>query len=98
MTTDSKNCARPGCSKKLRANNTTGSCATGCLSPEAPPGKRATGATVRAARGEAPKRVPTQGVALDRFRVVCEALGMDPDEVLTEFAEGWLDALKERLK
>lgn len=98
MSDDKKRCSRAGCGKTLRANNTTGSCATGCRSEDAPPAKRAkaSGGAGQAQASKAQEAVSCAG-ALARFRVVAEALGKTPDDILEDFAQGWLDALRERL-
>lgn len=101
MTDTAKTCSRPGCGKKLYRSNTSGDCSSGCLSPEAPPSLRARATS--SSRPAAAKARPVaakksdDGTALERFRVVCSALGRDPDAELEEFAEGWLDALREKL-
>ena len=80
-----KFCSRSGCTKKLRPTNTTGMCATGCLSPDAMPSQRQVG-----------NRGPGRGEAssvMKRFRVVATALGKDPNAILDEAAQGWLDAV-----
>lgn len=80
-----KTCTRTNCGKKLRPTNETGMCATGCLSEEAPPAKRAN------AEGA------DQDV-LARFRRVAKALGKDPDEILDgamrTVAAKWLEAVE----
>lgn len=84
----SKTCTRSGCGKKLRPNNTTGECGSGCLSMEAPPAKRASQG------GEED--------VLVRFRKVAKALGKDPDEILEnsarKVAAQWLQTLEEAIK
>lgn len=99
---EAKNCSRPGCGKKLRSNNHTGECGSGCLSPDAPPTKRAKGAS--GASSPAPKRAAPKRKKLSEreeimasFRAVASGLGKDPDEEIEKFATGWLDALRERL-
>lgn len=91
---DVKTCSRPGCGKKLNANNTKGVCNSGCRSAEAPPSMRAPTATPSTRR---PVKRAAAGEALERFRAVAEALGMDPDAVLEEFAEAWLAELREKV-
>jgi hypothetical protein len=103
MTDTTKTCSRSGCSKTLRASNTTGRCASGCLSLEAPPSLRAKGAgaaelSARVTRAVDAQVRPPKGTALSRFKAVCDGLGKDPDEELEAFAQGWLDALRERLE
>lgn len=91
-------CSRTGCTKKLNANNRSGACATGCLSPEAPASVRAKGKEP-AAIGTPPQdgaMVASTG-ALARFRTVAEALGFEPDDILEEFAQEWLNGLKAKL-
>lgn len=77
-----KFCSRSGCTKKLRSNNTTGMCATGCESSESGGGKKA-------------KR---SSDVMRRFKLVARALGKNPDEVLEEAAQGWLNAVLEAVK
>lgn len=98
-------CSRTGCTKKLRRNNTTGMCATGCHSAEAPAGRRASlGATATVVSREPysmeiterPATAPSD--ALAKFRVVAEALGKKPDELLGEFAQAWLEELRAKLE
>lgn len=87
-------CSRSGCTKKLNANNTKGVCGSNCLSPEAPAGIRAID-RIRAA-ATTPPDAPERG-ALGRFRTVAVALGLEPDDILEEFAQEWLNALKAKL-
>lgn len=101
---DEKVCSRTGCGKKLRSDNSTGECGSNCLSPEAPPAKRAKGvegstATPSSSRKPAAKRVPRkQDDALERFRTVMTALGKDPEAMLAEFADEALGALRSALE
>ena len=90
----SATCTRPGCGKTLRSNNTKGVCGSGCLSPDAPASHRTTSA--KRASPKVSARVPDFG-ALDRFRTVAEALGKNPEAILSEFAEGWLQALRDQV-
>lgn len=96
MSTEAKTCSRPGCEKKLRRTNTTGMCATGCHSPEAPPSSRKVG-THTGPQRTAPKRAQAKGGALDRFRTVADGLGYSADKLLEEFASSWLAALREKV-
>lgn len=106
-----KTCSRPGCDKKLRSNNTSGKCSTGCRSPEAAPSQRAADVegTVKASQTAPVAKVsrgapaPTSGdevslTPLAKFRMVAEALGKDPAAILNEFAGAWLEALAEKLE
>jgi len=93
-------CSRIGCTKKLRTDNTKGVCSKNCLSMEAPPAARAEGvsatspvARVKIIKGEE----ITTGSAMKRFREVAEVVGLDADQVLEEFAQSWLDGLREKL-
>jgi hypothetical protein len=99
---DKKQCSRPGCGKPLRRDNLKGVCSSGCLSPEAPGALRAKDATPRAPAPSpraAPASAPRDGLsALEKFRVVCDALGRDADGELEEFASEWLKALAEKLE
>lgn len=93
-------CSRPGCDKKLRSSNTKGVCATGCRSSEAPPAARATGTRSESSpRSISPAKVTAEASsALERFRVVAEALGKDADAILSEFAQAWLDELAAKVE
>lgn len=92
--TDPTTCSRPGCEKKLRSSNTKGVCATGCRSPEAPPATRAKGTrSASSPRTTTAAQPRDESIALDRFRLVAEALGKSPDAILSEFAQAWLDEL-----
>jgi hypothetical protein len=98
MTDTTRTCSRAGCDKTLRRTNTTGRCATGCRSSEAPAAAQAIGVRGGAARKAvaAPKE-STEGVALERFRAVCAALSIDADQELEVFAQAWLDGLRQKL-
>lgn len=94
-------CSRTGCTKTLRSNNTTGLCATNCLSPDAAPSHRAKavdGAGGELGRTRAEKPAAETGNAMAKFRAVAEVVGLDPDQVLEEFAQSWLDGLRETLE
>jgi len=88
--TTEKTCGRPGCDKKLRRNNTTGMCGSGCRSSEAPKSHRV-------ASSPSTKPVRAAG-ALQKLRTVAEALGKDPDAILEEFASEWLAHLAATLE
>lgn len=92
--TNTKTCSRPGCDKTLRDRNTTGMCASGCRSPEAPPSIRASSS--RSAKAPSQAAAPERG-ALERFRVACDALGIDAEAELDAFAAAWLDGVKAKL-
>lgn len=98
MTATPKLCTRTGCAKKLRASNTKDVCATGCHSPEAPPSVRAKGTRPErsTAIDAAPAAVETG--AIERFRMVAEALGKDADAILAEFAQAWLSELAAKVE
>lgn len=100
MTT--KTCGRPGCGKKLNKNNKRGVCGTGCLSTSAPPSKQVKpggpqsnvlrqlhAKTESKPNGISPKKI------LENFRAVATALGKDPDVLLADAAQGWLDGVRE---
>lgn len=74
-----KFCKRPGCTKKLRSDNASGVCSSNCGSPEAAPRLQGGG-------GEAKS-------VMKRFKSVATALGKDPNKILEEAAQGWLDAV-----
>ncbi len=98
-----KHCARSGCGKRLYANNTKGVCANKgkCA------GKDELERFVPAATAEAPPKtrlVETRiaktaaSDALGRFRLLAEALGFDPEEVLGQFANEWLERARHALR
>jgi hypothetical protein len=98
---DAKTCSRPGCGKTLRANNSTGACATGCRSPDARPSQREGWGKPGWKDEDAPKApraVKPAGDALARFRIVAEALGKDADQLLEDFAAAWLAELRGRVE
>lgn len=82
-----RTCGRPGCNKKLRASNTNGVCASGCLSSDAPPSLRAGGSSTSSETGG-------RSDVMRRFKVVATALGKDPNAILEDAAATWLDAVK----
>lgn len=94
-------CSRTGCTKELRSNNKTGVCGSGCLSPEAPPAKRAAG--VSGASSPKPKAAPkprpsppspASDDVMTRFHTVTAALDMDGHAILREAAQAWLDQVR----
>lgn len=99
-TLEAKTCSRLGCSKKLRSDNTKGVCSvmktcganrsdaepTAAADEEAPDKM----AAPKARRTSSPK-APAAAKTLERFRLLAEALDFDPDELLAEFAAGWLE-------
>lgn len=102
MSDDKKQCSRAGCGKPLRRDNTKGVCSSGCLSAEAPGALRSKDAAPRAS-APAPRAAPAPAArdslsALEKFRVVCDALGRDADAELEAFASEWLKALAEKLE
>lgn len=91
----------PYCGKKLRVDNTRGACSV-CLSEgkPVPSSAAAPKATMRVPFGTARVEVAApkhRGDEVDRalvmakFRTVAEALGFDPDELLAEAAQAWLE-------
>jgi len=86
-----KTCSRSGCGKTLRDRNTTGMCSSGCLSPEAPASLRAP-SVAGSELDAAPKRRSASDT-IKRFRTVAFALGKDPDAILEEAAQAWLDVV-----
>lgn len=93
-----KKCSK--CGWKLRADNTKGICGTASAC------KRRVDSGWKPADDDAgddvldrtslPKTPPkTKSDALKRFRAVAEAMGHDPDELLAQYCEGWLLAVKE---
>lgn len=92
---DEKRCERYGCGKKLRKDNTKGVCSTGCLSSLAPATARAKTTNAHPA---APAPAPRgERSALERFRLVCDALGKDAEAELEHLASQWLRALAEKV-
>lgn len=93
-------CTRSGCNKKLRKDNSKGECSINCESPDAPPFARAKGVEGRGL-GNPPKKQIAQSSndeIIQRFRAVTEAVGRDADEMIAEFAQAWLDGLREKLQ
>lgn len=96
-------CTRSGCTKKLRKDNEKGVCSSNCGSPDAPPFARAKGVGAAAPKREAAKEVAAIATSsneetIQRFRSVTEAVGRDPDEMIAEFAQAWLNGLREKLQ
>lgn len=97
-------CTRYGCSRQLRSHNTTGVCSSNCESADAPAAARAAGVK-RAPTSTSAKTVelPPSSVAgkanasaiMKRFEKVTETLGLDPEVILAEAAQGWMDGLRE---
>lgn len=87
---DEKKC--PYCDKKLRIDNTRGACSA-CLAEgkPIPAGGTAPPKTVRRVEGESDEEETDAAAILAKFRTVAEALGFDPDEVLAEGAQAWLE-------
>lgn len=80
-----KRCTRAGCQKKLRADNGKGVCSS----------LKRCGQNSSTAQHSGPPKANATDDTLRRFRMLAEALGMDADQVLADFAAGWLDrALK----
>ena len=86
-------CSRTGCTKTLNKNNTTGMCGSGCESMDAPPAKRAGNLKAAAKRVEA-----VDDEVMVKFRKVAEMVGKDPDEMVREYAQAWLDGIRETLE
>lgn len=85
-------CTRSGCGKTLRDTNTTGMCASNCRSPDAPLSLRAPGVGAdELDTGTTKRRGPSD--TMRRFRVVATALHKDPDAILEEAAQAWLDVV-----
>jgi hypothetical protein len=72
-------CSRAGCTKKLNRNNTTGMCATNCEADGAPQKSTASASS--------------SASVMKRFRTVATALGKDPNAILEEAAQAWLDVV-----
>lgn len=77
------------CGKKLRSNNTRGVCSGGC---------KAVVSAIGAAPEESAEvyRSKRRKDLAGKFRAVTVALGYDPDELLEEYQQGWLDRIRER--
>lgn len=89
---DEKTC--PYCEKKLRRDNTRGACSD-CLNAGKPVPE---GAVDELAE---PKRKGGKAKASDTmksFRVVATALGKDPDAILEEAADAWLQLVRNAVK
>ncbi|MDP2270934.1 MAG: hypothetical protein Q8K32_09405 [Archangium sp.] len=91
-------CTRRGCTKNLRKDNAKGVCSSNCLSPEAPLAVRAHDVEESTAAAPAQKDEGEPGSAMKKFREVAEVVGLDADKVLEEFAQSWLDGLREKLE
>lgn len=80
---DRKTCAR--CGKTLRSDNKKGVCSQRCQAngagDESPP---------RSSKGSAATFAQTR----KRFRVVSDALGIDGEDLLRHFMEGWLQKVR----
>lgn len=90
-------CSRTGCTKTLRSDNSVGKCSSNCESPEAPPSHRAKGVSAASApkRESVPEKASSSSSeVIERFRAVAEAVGRDPDEMIAEFAQSWLDGIR----
>lgn len=78
----------PYCGKTLRSDNSTGICAK-CQANGKKPGDAADAALL----SEKPKAKAARSDVQKRFRTVAVALGKDPDAILDEAAQEWLDAV-----
>jgi hypothetical protein len=90
-------CSRNGCTKTLRIDNSSGACSSNCQSPDAPPSQRARVTNPREAAP--PKKHEVLEASPDevmvRFTQVATGLGKDPNAILAEAAQGWLDSVAE---
>lgn len=113
MPAEKRVCARPGCKKSLRSDNTKGVCSVrkACGGVDADLDEEVTRAAaadkpyeVEVVRRTAPPPMKRKSSAagasltLERFRLLTEALGLDADELLAQFAEGWLDKAREAVR
>lgn len=92
-----RTCERYGCGKPLRKDNAKGVCSSGCLSSLAPTAVRAKST---APRDVSPVVAPAprgERSALEKFRLVCDALGRDADTELEHLAAQWLRGLAEKV-
>lgn len=89
-------CSRPGCTKQLRSNNTSGVCGSGCRSPEAPPSQRDPALDDDVLDDKPKKRRASD--TMKNFRAVASALGKDPDAILEEAAEEWLAVVRKAVE
>jgi len=87
MSDTEKTC--PHCGKKLRIDNTRGACSA-CLAAGKSPG----------ASEDDSSRGKTKGRSdvLKRFRIIAHALGKDPDAILEEAAQAWLDTIAKAIE
>lgn len=101
-----RQCGRSGCGKFLRKDNTKGVCSTGCLSEEAPRHARhggtkgfhrSTNSTNEAPAPVAATAPRGERSALEKFRIVCDALGRDAEAELEHLAAQWLRGLAEKV-
>lgn len=97
-----KICARPGCDRKLYANNVKGVCANikKCGAAKQAADALEIDAPVVRRREPPPAPKPASGATetLKRFRLLAEAIGFDPDLVLAEFASGWLERARQAVQ
>ncbi len=96
-------CTRRGCTKNLRKDNAKGVCSSNCRSPDAPLAVQANDIEASARKPYSkeitePADEGEPGSAMKKFREVTEVVGLDADKVLEEFAQSWLDGLREKLE
>ena len=94
MSDEKRQC--PHCGKNLRSDNRTGICAK-CQSN----GKKLEGSDAEALEllSEKPKaKAPRSSDVLKRFRMVAAGLGKDPDAILEEAAEAWLEVVRKAVE
>lgn len=93
-----KVCKVDGCDFKLRSNNTTGFCPThkGRVKADRKRGGDAGDVVDRLELGavKPPPKRKAAGDAVKRMKVVADALGLDGDQLLEEYAAAWLAALQ----
>lgn len=92
---DEKKC--PYCKKKLRTDNSRGACSE-CLAKGRPIPNGEGEVDELAGLKLAPAKSKTRSDTIKRFRIVAEAMGKDPDKMLEEYAEGWLELLKQKVE
>lgn len=92
---DEKKC--PYCKKKLRADNTRGACSE-CLKDGKPIPNGAGEDELAGLSKLAPAKAKSKSDVLKRFRLVADAMGLDPDQMLEEYAAGWLELVKEKVQ
>lgn len=83
-------CPTSGCGKRLRSDNTKGMCSR-CQAGRKLAPVDGTDEQLAGERKGGPRK---KSDTMKRFRLVAEAVGDDPDALLEEFADGYLERIK----